>query len=66
MTYSVLLSVTGHTGSKGGLEKPVLQPKFCVKTDKTHNSSHKKEVQCLLLESGFFKNDFFCYEKNFA
>ena len=37
--YSLLhvLSVTGHTGSKGDLEKPVLQAKFCVKPDKMHN-----------------------------
>ena len=37
--YSLLLFVTGHTGSKGDLEKPVLKPKFCVKPDKTHNST---------------------------
>ena len=37
-SYSVvLLSVTRHTGSKGGLEKLVLQTKFCVEPDKTHN-----------------------------
>ena len=43
--YSVLLSVTGHTGSNGGLEKPVLQPKLRVKPDKKHNHHFKKSAK---------------------
>ena len=37
-SYSVLLSVTGHSGSKDGVKKPVLQPNFCTEPEKTHNS----------------------------
>ena len=36
--YSVLLVyVTGHTGSKGGVKKLVLQQNFCIESGKTHN-----------------------------
>ena len=56
MSYSVLLSVTGHTGSKGGLEKPVLQAKFCVKPDKTDNSGYIVFFQKFFLTDPQFKS----------